>query len=390
MDALLFIKRELDEFDKAIKAETTACAHARKAAAHTRAANESVREQLAAATRRAGGAGDARADLSALAACLEAQARERGDARGALQAGTSGRRAEMLALVEGLEAASAGFRASYARPALEAAAAAAAAREAGLRRAAVRALRALRARRAAVRGARQRAQELEGQVAAAGAAISGLEASLAAEAEAAAALATAAPGPDGGGGAAAAAAVARAEAAAAEEELEQIQEEAVLQELEISKLESQAAALRVEAEAEAAGGGCTSVVPFGGGAVPPRSGGRGGGGGGRGGARAKATVLEETVTVAHAVLGTASGGGGGGPLAQGPGGGATRVVRQRVTRRVVEVQEHVSSQSGRAMRPGARRGAAARGARGDAWAFSSRLRVFAAPTPRLTAACRPK
>jgi hypothetical protein len=87
MEALIIIKQELDHLDKAIKAETTACASARRAAAHTQAVNERLRAQLSDETGRACDAEAECADLSGLLACLEQQAADRASRRAGLEVG---------------------------------------------------------------------------------------------------------------------------------------------------------------------------------------------------------------------------------------------------------------------------------------------------------------
>jgi hypothetical protein len=77
MEALLIVKRELDALELAIKAETAACAQARRSAADTRAANDRVRSELEQATAAACSAEETRDDLESLEGCLGQQRRER-------------------------------------------------------------------------------------------------------------------------------------------------------------------------------------------------------------------------------------------------------------------------------------------------------------------------
>jgi hypothetical protein len=89
MEALLAVRHELDQLDAAIKAETGACAAARKAGAAARAEGERLRAALAAATQDAFGAEERRSDLASLLECLEAQKEGRARRRAAAEVGAS-------------------------------------------------------------------------------------------------------------------------------------------------------------------------------------------------------------------------------------------------------------------------------------------------------------
>jgi len=85
MDSLFAVKQELDQLDRAIKAETTACAQIRRAAAEARAANEQLRAELLRAMQRAYAARDECGDLESLIGCLRQQKEAHTGRRDALQ-----------------------------------------------------------------------------------------------------------------------------------------------------------------------------------------------------------------------------------------------------------------------------------------------------------------